>query len=65
MTQRARSPQGRAPGVGGGEKVKARSYLESETCGMVAGFGRIVKKIIERFSDCSNEGRGFERLRGS
>jgi len=32
---------------------------------MVAGFWRVVKKIIEKCSDCSNERREFEWTRGS
>jgi hypothetical protein len=37
----------------------------SETYAMVAGFYRVVKKIIINCSDYSNEGGGFEWTRGS
>lgn len=52
----------RKPGAvaGTGMRMNARRYLASEPCKMVARRHVVVNKIIEMFSDYSNERRGFE-----
>ena len=57
MAQRLLKP-GAVAGIG--MRMNARRYLASEPCKMVARRHVVVNKIIEMFSDYSNERRGFE-----
>ena len=57
MAQLPRKP-GAVAGIG--MRMNARRYLASEPCNMVARRHGVINKIIEMFSDYSNERRAFE-----